>query len=223
MKETIRDIIDIEWKMFRNVNGDERVDCQDERPVFEKMRNAQFITWSDEAIESYLDDLKTAEASGQSLLKEKYIRMMECSDPEGFRALKDQLPALSEEKIALTEEIWQIMLAQTLKLRDKFPLLALGGRPLYKEDERGWSSIETYQKSELLTYSEKTLRLLLKHIKQLEERGIDIVYKIQENSVTCLGYKDMSDAEMAMAAQFMDEMGLEFAAPECSGCDLPEE
>ncbi len=223
MKDTIRNIIDIEWEMFRNVNGDNRVDCQEEQTVFEKMRNAQFITWSDEATESYLDDLKTAEAYGKSPLKEKYIRMMECTDPEGFSAFKNQLPALSEEKISLTEEIWKRMLAQTLKLREKYPLLALGGRPLYKEEESGWPSIETYQKSELLTYSEKTLELLLKHIKQLEERGIDIVYEIQENSVTCLGYKDMNAAEMAMAAQFMEEMGIEYDTPECPSCKIPDE
>lgn len=223
MKDTIREIINIEWEMFHNVNGDDRVDCQDDRPIFENMRNAQFITWSDETLDSYLADLKAAVAAGKSPVKEKYIRMMEPSDPEGYEKFKGELSPISDEANKLVEDIWQIMLAQTLKLRETYPLLALGGRPLYQRDECGWPSIETYQKSELLTYSEKTLELLLKHIKDLQSQGIDIVYKIQENSVTCLGYTDMKDAEIAMTAQFMDEMGIELTSGECPACKVPDD
>ena len=57
------------------------------------------------------------------------------------------------------------MLAQTERLREKYPAVALGGRPLRASEEtEGWASIETYQCGELATYSEKTLAALLEHI-----------------------------------------------------------
>ena len=51
----------------------------------------------------------------------------------------------------------------------------------------------------------------------MQAKGEDFVYKIQENSVTCLGYKDMREAEFAMMGQVMEEMGItvEEGCPTC--------
>ena len=51
----------------------------------------------------------------------------------------------------------------------------------------------------------------------MKEAGEDFVYKIQENSVTCLGYKDMKEAEIAMMGQLMNEMGITVEA-DCPSC-----
>jgi len=223
MRDLIRNIIDLEWEMFHNVNGETRTSCQDERPTFEMMRNAQFDTWNDEALASYLEDLKACVAAGKSLVREKYIHMMKNTDKEGYEAFKKDLPIISGEKEQLVNDIWALLLAQTEKMREKYPLLALGGRPLHASEEKDWPSVETYQKGELLTYSENTLKLLYDHMKKLEGQGISIAYKIQENSVTCLGYKTMDEAELAMAAQFMQEMGIEVGPAECQACKVPDE
>ena len=201
MNETIKQIIDMEWEMFHNVNGDDRVGCQNEKETFILMRNAQFSAWKEDIQASYLEDLKQAVADNRSLVKEKYIRMMEHTDPAGYEKFKSVLPVDSEEKKTLVNNIWDLMLAQTEKIRVKYPVLALGGRPLHASEENGWASVETYQKGELFTYSEKTLNLLLSYIKELEVEGIDLAYRIQENSVLCLGYKTMDEAELAMAGQ----------------------
>lgn len=218
MKESIAQIIELEWNMFHNVNGEDRADCQDKHITFEKMRNAQYSAWDDETIDSYLDDLKKSIAQGRSVVKEKYVRMMEHSEPEKYEVFKDILPEDSEEKKELVEQIWQLMKAQTEKMREKYPAIALAGRPLTQKEEHGWSSVETYQKGEMFTYSEKTLKLLLKHIKNLESQGIDIAFKIQENSVTCLGYKDMDAAEKAMTIQLANENGTNSASSGCTSC-----
>ena len=223
MNETIKQIIDLEWEMFHNVNGEDRVGCQDERPTFTLMRNAQFSAWDDATTASYLEDLKDAVANGRSLVREKYIRMMECSDPVGYEKFKVDLPSDSEEKKQLVEDIWQIMLAQTEKIREKYPILALGGRPLHASEEKGWPSVETYQKGELFTYSENTLKSLLAHAKALDAQGISLAYNIQENSVLCLGYKTMQQAEMAMAGQLMAEMGITLDTGDCPTCHIPDE
>lgn len=197
----IDQIIEKEWPMFHTVNGESRVDCQEDRQTFYAMRRAQFSAWSRQAAESYLRDLEEAERTGRNLIREKYIRMMKSTDPRGYEALKGQLPPVSEQAEQLAAAIWGHFLTQTLRMREKYPAVALGGRPLLacEEGGDGWASIETYQTSELKTCSEDTLEALLAHVEALERQGVDIVRRIQENSVTCLGYRSLDEAERAMA------------------------
>ena len=216
-KALIEEIVKKEWPMFHNVNGEDRVDCQEDPTTFYNMRTAQFEVWNEEALESYNRDLDAAIEAGRSLVKEKYIWMMEHTDPQGFEAFKGLLPEVSGKTNELVAEIWKIMLAQTEEMRKTYPLLALGGRPLHASEEKEWASIETYQTSELRTFSEETLEKLLAHIKAMQEKGEDFVYKIQENSVTCLGYKDMKEAEIAMMGQIMSDMGITVEA-DCPSC-----
>lgn len=213
-------IIDKEWPMFHSVNGDTRTDCQDDRPMFEAMRRAQFSAWSDAAAESYLRDLEEAAASGRNLAREKYIRMMKSTDPEGYKAFCGELPALTAEQGKLIEAIWAHLLAQTERLREHYPAVALGGRPLHAEEEvDGWASIETYQCGELATYSEKTLAALLAHIEALEAGGEDLARLIQERSVVALGYRSLEDAERQIAFRFIQDMG----GGECTKCGVFED
>ena len=221
-EELIKSIVAKEWPMFHNVNGEDRVDCQEDPQTFENMRSAQFKVWDEASLASYDKDLDAAIESGRSLVKEKYIWMMEHTDKRGFEAFKDLLPEISEKKKELVAAIWKIMLAQTEELRKQYPLLALGGRPLHASEEADWPSIKTYQTSELNTYSEETLEKLLAHIKDMQAKGEDFVYKIQENSVTCLGYKDMREAEIAMMGQVMNDFGIT-VEPDCPTCMVPDD
>ena len=216
-------ILEKEWPMFHNVNGDERTDCQNDYPVFQIMRRAQYKAWSDEALEAYLADVTAAAAEGRNLAREKYIRMMESTDPKGYAHFCGELPPVSDEKRALADAIWAKMLAQTERMRGDYPILALGGRPLHASEERdGWASIETYQKSELLTYSEATLRALLANIEALEAEGRDFVYMVQENTVLDQGWPTMAEAEKAMAAQILKEMNIEIGGGGCCCCGPAE-
>ena len=143
-KALIDAILEKEWPMFHNVNGDERTDCQNDYPVFQIMRRAQYKAWSDDALEAYLADVTAAAAEGRNLAREKYIRMMESTDPKGYAHFCGELPPVSDEKRALADAIWAKMLAQTERMRGDYPILALGGRPLHASEERdGWASIET--------------------------------------------------------------------------------
>ena len=222
-KALIDAILEKEWPMFHNVNGDERASCQNDYPVFEIMRRAQYKVWSPEALEAYLADVTAAAAEGRNLAREKYIRMMESTDPEGYAHFCGELPAVSDEKRALCAQIWEKMLAQTERMRAEYPILALGGRPLHASEERdGWASIETYQTSELLTYSEATLRALLAEIVRLEAEGKDFVCMVQENTVLDQGFPSMAEAEKAMAAQILREMNIEIGGGGCCCCGPAE-
>ena len=222
-KALIDAILEKEWPMFHNVNGEERASCQNDYPVFEIMRRAQYEAWSADALTAYLNDITAAAAAGRNLAREKYIRMMESTDPRGYAAFCGELPAVSDEKRALCERIWAKMLVQTERMRQDYPVLALGGRPLHASEERdGWASIETYQKSELLTYSEPTLRALLANIEQLEAEGKDFVFMVQENTVLGQGFPTMAEAEKAMAAQILREMNIEIGGGGCCCCGPAE-
>ena len=214
-KEVLDQIVDREWKMFQVVNGQEHTDCQEDEKTFRAMRQAQFSAWSPEAAECYLWDLEEAEAQGRNLLREKYIRMMESTQPEGYEAFKGELPPLTPAQEELVAQLWQHFLAQTERMREKYPALALGGRPLHASEETdGWASIESYQTGELKTYSEETLRALLAHMEALEKDGVDLAFEIQKNSVTCMGYKTMEEAEQAIAIQLLQQFG----GGECATC-----
>lgn len=213
-QELIERIIDLEWPMFHSVNGEDRADCQENPMVFRAMRKAQYDVWDEASLESYLKDVEQAQKQGRNLPREKYIRMMATTDPAGYEAFRGELPPVSGEQERLSEAIWARMLVQTEKMREKYPVLALGGRPLRAEEEQGYTSIESYQKAELLTYSEQTLERYLQNLLALEARGIDLVYQIQENSITCMGYTSMEQAEAVLARQVLEAMG---ATRGCSG------
>lgn len=214
-KQLIERIIALEWPMFHMVNGENRASCQENEAVFRAMRGAQFRAWSGRALECYLADLEAAQAAGRSLVREKYIWMMADTDPEGFAHFKEELPALSGEQERLIAALWERFLAQTERLRQEFPAVALGGRPLLAQDAGpGDTSIETYQVGELKTYSEATLGALLEHTLALEAQGVDLARLIQENSVTAMGYPSMAEAEKAMAYAVIQQMG----GGECTSC-----
>jgi len=216
--EALEKLLELEWKMFHSVNGEDRTSCQEDYNMFCKMRRAQYDVWSEKTVASCLADLEQADAQGINLARQKYIHMMKSTDPEGYEHFKDELPEETPEKEALIGQIWDILLGQTLKMREKYPVIALGGRPLYASEERdGGASLETYQKSELMTYSAATLESLLNDIKALEEQGKDYAWMVQENSVLCLGYPNMEEAEKMMALQILSEFGAEPGSCGCCG------
>lgn len=215
LNQIVEQIVDKEWPMFQNVNGSDHVSCQEDEWTFRAMRTAQFSAWSGEAAASYLRDLEEAEAAGRNLAREKYIRMMASTEPEGYEKFKGELPTLSENQEALIGELWSHLLPQTERMRQKFPALAMAARPLLASQETdGWASIETYQIGELKTYSEKTLKALLDHLLALEKNGVELASLIEENSVRSMGYATMQDAEKAVAFQYIQQLG----GGECTSC-----
>ena len=195
-EKLLEEIVRLEWPMFHLVNGDTRADCQENYPVFEKMRRSQFSVWDEAALEAYREDLLAAEQEGRNLLRDKYINMMASTEPEHYELFREELPPVSEAKERLVEEIWQIMLPQTVELRRRYPNVGRMGRPLRTADEvHGYASVETYEKGELLTYSEKTLTALLACIRARAAQGVSFAAAIQENGILSMGYASMEEAE----------------------------
>lgn len=202
-------IADAEWEMFQATHQKGgRASCQDDWDTFYRMRLAQFNAWSDEAAESYLEDLRAAGNQGRNLIAEKYLHMMEQTYPAEYEAQKHFLPFLSREKRALANEICDEMIAQTIPLHQVFPHVSETGRPLFcSEDRPGVTSIQTYQLGELLTYSEKTLQLLKKHLFALKAEGRSLAEEVMSRSVCSYGFSSLGEAERYLAKKTGAEYG----------------
>ncbi len=100
------------------------------------------------------------------------------------------------------------MIAQTIPLRQAFPHVSETGRPLFRSEDRpGVTSIQTYQLGELLTYSEKTLQLLKKHLFVLQAEGRSLAEEVMSRSVCSYGFSSLGDAERYLAKRTGAEYG----------------
>ena len=197
-KSVVKEIVDVEWEMFASVNeGSRKAACQEDRVTFVGMRAAQFDAWPIEALVSYLGDLEDALVTGRNLIEEKYIRMMENTEPTLYAALQTRIRTPSDEARAIAREVSDILLEQTRELFKRYPFVTRHSRPLYASSNNGSVSLETYQLCELLTYSEKTLSTLRRHIEKLEKDGISLAREILENTVKHYGYETLEKAETA--------------------------
>ena len=222
MRETIGKIVSIEWEMFIAVNeGEERASCQEDRDTFTGMREAQYKAWTPVAVGAYLADLEDARKNGRNLVEEKYIHMMKTTEPARYESLLSRVTPPSDASRALAKDISDKLLDQTRVLFEDYPYVSGRGRPLYSELDYGNISVETYQLSELLTYSERTLEALKEHVLALEKDGKSLARIILENTVRFYGYDSLETAETATRER-ADELEIEvsFGCSDCEDCDL---
>jgi len=147
-EELLRDIVAIELRMFLTVQTADPTTCQEQPETFKLMRRAGFHVLSADTLESYLQDLQEALDEDRNLITLKYARIDEL------------IPCLNDNpiigKIVEIEERW------FKELEQKYPLTFRN---------RAEFAAGTYLRSELETYSDRTLELYLKDvIKALHER-----------------------------------------------------
>jgi hypothetical protein len=200
-EELIKEILDLEWEMFTNVNSaNGRAPCQDDRKTFMIMRRAQSDIWSIETLTVYLNDLKAAKRDKTNLMAIKYARMMEKTFPTEYEAIKKQLPEVSPRCRELVRKIVQYHLKWSMEASSKYPKLFSLGRPVSEETSRS-NSIENYLKSELLTYSEETLELCLKDTVEAANNGINLSLEILKNTAGGYGYNSLDAIEERLSGQ----------------------
>ena len=195
----IENILDREWNMFENVqNVGGKASCQEDSMTFRIMRRAQFEGWDDETLVSYQNDLAEAEAAGRNLLSEKYGYMMRWTFPDEYEQIKDLLPPVSAEKEKLVDEILAIDLRQTAQFRDMYPNIGRHGRPLTAAEDHLGTSVETYTRGELLTYSTQTLQKHLEYLRKLDQKKILYPMIVMKATVRAGGYLSLDEAERAL-------------------------
>lgn len=169
-EDLISAILEMEWEMFASVRARERsAACQEDPDAFRVVRAANFLTWSETTLSSYLNDLRLARSKGRNLMTEKYARM------EGL------IPPLNPDASSLIDRIVRKECLWAEEYARKNPGVRLG-RPIYSRDETSGSiSSETYSRAELETYSTQTLEYYYMDILAMSARGENRVAMVAEH------------------------------------------
>ena len=192
-EKLIDEILEKEWNYFSNLNNiGGRADCQDNREDFITMRKAQWLTFNEETLLSYLEDLN----SKNNPLFQKYGQMMKYNSPKEYEKIKNLLEQPSSQKLDLVEKIMEFYMKWEEEFFKAYPIFSSMGRPLYsKQDDDEDTSIETYLRGELLSYSEKTLALYLKYILEMKNKNINLAVKNMDNLASMQGFVNSQDVE----------------------------
>ncbi len=193
----IAKIIDLEWNMFQKVsNIGGKASCQENPETFKIMRYSQAISWAEDALGSYLTDLSEAQKNKRNLLTEKYARMMKSTSPwEYYDRIEHWLPTLEPETLQLIDNIVKIVLEWEKELAAKYPNLVERGRPIHSTDDSQFvTSIETYLRGELATYSLTTLELFYKNVLKQKSENINGSEITLNSMVKQYGFNSLKEA-----------------------------
>ena len=197
------EVIRREWDQFqRTENEGGRASCQGNWPMFHQMRASQFMTWPEDLLRSYLDDLDEANRVGRNLVTEKYARMMASTAPDEYRErIEPFIPRLSDERVARQERVIAVQVAWARDFRGRYPKLGAAMRVLTTaEDTPEDTSFETYLRGELGTYSDRTMALYEAMVEDLQAAGRNLTEQTVANTVRLGGFADLTEAEAAQAA-----------------------
>lgn len=200
-EQLIFDVSRMEWEMFQNVYHTEgRASCQDDPDTFFRMRMSQWLVYSDALLKQYKQDCEKAIAHGDNLIFEKYARMMETTYPEEYEKLRSYLPEISKEKETKIEEIVQIHLEWDREVAEKYPKVRGNGRRATTKEDNAitGSSMESYLRAEIKTYSDATLKLLYEETLTAYNKGDNLLQQIIANETAFYGYTSIQDAESKM-------------------------
>lgn len=195
--DLVEKIIDLEWKQFdkvKNIGG--RADCQDDFETFSIMRKSQYLTWTEELLISYCNDLIVADRRGWNLIMEKYARMMQSTNPKEYVGFEPDLPVLSEERIRIQEEVIKIQVAWMEEAAKKYPGITGNMRSIRTSTDTPFNtSYETYLRGELGTYSENTFILYTGFVISLMKKSDNLAINTIKNTVGLYGYASIEEAE----------------------------
>lgn len=137
---------------------------------------------------------------GRNLIAEKYGRMMKYTEPRYYEEqIKPYIPALSAHAEQMIEEIIAIIVPWEAEFAKRYPKLGRVSRPVTAEgDKSGFTSMETYARGELGTYSEELLAMYLDYMKVLKEEGKSISVMDREVMTKLYGYDSIEAAENSL-------------------------
>lgn len=196
----IETIVREEWQMFDRVqNQGGRASCQDDWDTFSIMRSSQLSAWAEDTLQFYLEDLLTAKNAGRNLLQEKYAYMMESTVPEEFARIRHLLPEVDSERRQLIDTLAAIQIGEMEDLAKHYPHVAATMRPLRSCFDTPWcTSLETYLKGELCTYSLQTLQA---YQAQLQNPDLNYSYAVLNQTALQYGCSSLEELEKLLQSK----------------------
>lgn len=194
MKEKIIDeIIEREWSYFSKLNNiGGKAECQNNKEDFIIMRKAQWLTFNLETLSSYLDDLKAK----INPVFQKYAEMMRNNMPDEYENIEIFLDKISESKKGIVGQIMNIYMKWEEEFFEKFPIYSSMGRPLYSNlDTFEDTSVETYLRGELYSYSEKTLKIYFDYILEMKNKKINLAIQNMDYLAKLQGFENSMEVE----------------------------
>lgn len=197
MDASVQELLDLEWRLFdESSQAGQCLTKPEDRKMFTVARSSQLDAWSPKLRTSWRQDIISAQAEGRNLVDEKYICMLEHTDPEKYAALKNKLPAPSLEKLWLVDWICQAEAVWHEALVKKYPRLMRSSRTIYKAvDCQEDVSFEDILRGELMACSVDTLRLYASQVEQVQNSGGNLCELILKNTVQQLGAESLDRAE----------------------------
>ncbi len=171
-EELLKKIISIELRMFMTVQTSGPTTCQEQPEAFKLTRKAGFYVLSHETLESYINDLQEAMEENRNLIELKYARI------DGL------IPPLSDNP--LIEKIVEVEGRWLKELEKKYPSTFRG---------RADFATGVYLRSELETYSDRTLELYYKDICQALAEGRNLTAERYTYLFKQIGYNSIEDME----------------------------
>ncbi len=172
-------ILDIELGMILNLPSSWKNFYKEHPERFKFSRSAQFIPWSLETLESYLQDLENALHEGVNLIS---VRMDHVHNPKNTNAIVNVIVA--------HQCLWQreVIRKYPTMMNGKRMAVTSGGSPFL-------ASFEAYLKGELESYSDRTLRLLHRDILDKHAQGINMAEETYRHLIQELGFDSLTEAE----------------------------
>ena len=162
-------IIDIEKEWFVAIKA-ENSDCQENPEAFSSMRKMFFTPLSINTLKEYLDHISYMQKIGRNLMIEKYSIMNGRLNVRSYNNLIDE--------IVSREKNWFI------EMKEKFPAL-FSSQPI--------EYFENYLKSELITYSDKTVENYWNDVLNAINDNRNFAKERQEFLVKFLGYNSIEE------------------------------
>ena len=213
----IDDVVEREWQFFTTVNNQGgAAACQSMPNTFNVARRAQYATWSTDAIASWDNDLAGYENRGANPCTFKYGFMMRTTHPDEYARIKDMLPEVTPDQVALVQKLVDIETSWAEELAQKYPHYAGKSRPIYSTgDSAEWTSTETYARSEFSTYSLRTLELVLASYRDAVARGENLTETTATAQARAFGYETLAACDQAIAEGRMSGQGLDGKVQSC--------
>ncbi len=182
----IEKILGIELNMFLKVPTGQPTMCQESREGFKLMRGATFESWSENTLQSYLNDLFAALKKNRNLMTEKYARMDNLIPPINTNPLIDEMVNI--------ESNWQA------ELSNKYPhIIGHGQVGDYCGALSSVIPFSVYLKSEMETYSDETLESYHNDLQQAVEEKRNLGYERYTRIFQRLGYSSLEEADQKVA------------------------